>query len=168
MALYNNVNRKKTEVFGVKELEQMFKTLPKQLSQDKIWNTFWKEQSKPLVKQAAQNANKLDGTGQLAKSIKYFRTRYSRKAHGGLVGPRTKGAFADKEKSGYYGAWVEYGSEVKFWGKGYGKDQPYFETAFNQTKNQILSNSLKNANKTIDKLIKSHTKRTEKYGILGR
>ena len=48
------------------------------------------------------------------------------------------------------------------------KDQPYFETAFNQTKNIIMANSLKNANKTMDKLIKSHTKRTNKYGILGR
>tara|TARA_R110002153_G_scaffold120153_1_gene265361 strand:- start:718 stop:1224 length:507 start_codon:yes stop_codon:yes gene_type:complete len=167
MALYSNVNRKKTEVFGVKELENMFKTLPKQLSEDKIWNTFWREQSKPLVKQAGINANKLDGTGQLAKSIKYFRTRYSKKAHGGLVGPRTKGAFADKEKSGYYGAWVEYGSEVKFWNKGYGKDQPYFATAFEQTKNIIMANSLKNGLKTMDKLIKSHAKRTKKYGILG-
>ena len=37
-------------------------------------------------------------------------------------------------KSGFYGAWQEYGSEVMFGGKGTGKSQAYLKPAFEETK----------------------------------
>ena len=177
MALFKQNNS--LEVLGLSELERMFRNLPKELSDDKIWNAFWKQNSKILVNKAQALAPKK--TGQLAKSIGYFRTKASKREHGGYVGPRVKGAFAKKNKdyngsnkskiytkSGFYGAWQEYGSEVMFGGKATGKSQPFMQPAFQQTKQMMIANSLKDGQIIMSKLIKSHTKRTEKYGTLGR
>ena len=182
------VTRKGIEVFGVKEIQDMFAKLPKQIKngEGKAWNKFWKETSKPMQRQAQINANGINsskkGTGQLSRSIGFFTTRASRKAMGGYIGPRVKGRFAKKadeneyrgnnkkkmySKSGFYGAWVEMGSEVKFGGKGFGSDQPFMQPAFDSTKNIVNLNARKDANRVMEKLIKSHMKRTEKYGHLG-
>ena len=172
--------RNSIEVLGLSELEQMFKDLPKELSDDKIWNEFWKENSKPLVDKAQTLApNK---TGQLKNSIGYFRTKASKREHGGYVGPRVRGRFAKKNKeykgsnkkkmyskSGFYGAWIEYGGEVMFGGKGPAKkgNQEFMNPAFQQTKGIMVANSLKDGDVVMEKLIKRHTKRTEKYGTFG-
>ena len=158
------------EVFGLEELQNMFKQLPKQLSEQKIWQKFWRENSKPLVKAAKQKASAIKETGQLSKSIGYFTTKASRRTLGGYVGPRVKGAFKDMKKSGYYGAWVEYGAEVKLWGKYPSSkgNQKFMRPAYDETKGTILINASRDGVVTMDKLIKSHVKRTEKYGILGR
>jgi len=178
MALYRQNNS--LEVLGLHELQRMFKDLPKELSDDNIWNAFWKENSKPLVK-AAQTfvPNK---TGQLKRSIGYFRTKRSKNVQGGYVGPRVRGRFANIDrnykgknkkkiytKSGFYGAWIEYGSEVMFGGKGPSKkgDQEFMLPAFNQTKNIMVAHSLKDGGVVMEKLIKRHTRRTEKYGKFG-
>ena len=180
------VTRKGIEVFGIKEIQDMFAKLPKQIKngEGKAWNKFWKETSKPMQRQAQINANGINsskkGTGQLSRSIGFFSTRASRKAMGGYIGPRVKGRFAKKNeeyrgdnkkkmysKSGFYGAWVEMGSEVKFGGKGFGSDQPFMQPAFDSTKNIVNLNARKDANRVMEKLIKSHMKRTEKYGHLG-
>ena len=104
--------------------------LPKQVKKNSIWQKFWRKNSKPFIDAAKSNLNGLTGqqnqkdkkrTEQLKRSIGYFTTRASRKYLGGFVGPRVKGRFKSKDKSGYYGAWIEYGSEVKFGGRGYGK-----------------------------------------------
>ena len=99
---------------------------------------------------------------------------------GGYIGPRVRGRFAKKNtdyvgdnkkkmysKSGFYGAWVEMGSQIKFGGKGFGSDQPFMQPAFDATKNIVNLNARNDANKVMEKLIKSHMKRTEKYGTLG-
>ena len=174
-----NKQNNSLEVLGLREIERMFKDLPKDLSDDKIWNSFWKENSKPLVNKAQSLAPKK--TGQLSKSIGYFRTKASKTAHGGYVGPRVRGSFAKRNlnysgsnkskvytKSGFYGAWQEYGSEIMFGGKGTGKSQPFLHPAFQQTKQMMVANSLKDGGVVMSKLMKSHTKRTEKYGTLGR
>ena len=74
------------------------------------------------------------------------------------------------KKSGYYGAWVEYGAEVKLWGKYPSSkgNQKFMRPAYDETKGTILINASRDGVVTMDKLIKSHVKRTEKYGILGR
>tara|TARA_Y100000593_G_C4239322_1_gene301273 strand:- start:375 stop:857 length:483 start_codon:yes stop_codon:yes gene_type:complete len=153
------------DIKGLKELNQMFQQLPKQINKDKIWLKFWRENSKPALKAARANVPKK--TGVLEKSIQFFTTKASKKFKGGYVGPRVKGAFRKKGKSGFYGAWVEYGSEVKFGGKGFGKDQPFMKPAWNQTKTQMLNNSMKDAEKVMARAIKSHEKRLKKYGKFG-
>tara|TARA_R110002051_G_scaffold280089_1_gene341631 strand:+ start:6837 stop:7337 length:501 start_codon:yes stop_codon:yes gene_type:complete len=152
---------------NLRDIDLMFKQLPKQVDQNKIWVKFWRENSKPLVKEARNNANALGGTGQLAKSVGFFTTKASRKYNGGYVGPKVKGAFKSKEKSGYYGAWVEYGGDVNFGGKGTGSNQPWMANAFNAKKNTVLANGMKDAEKIFGRALKIHERRLKKYGTLG-
>ena len=58
------VTRKGIEVFGVKEIQQMFAQLPKQIKngEGKAWNKFWKETSKPMQRQAQINAHAINST----------------------------------------------------------------------------------------------------------
>ena len=153
------------DIKGLKELEQLFQQLPKQVNKQQIWTKFWRENSKPAVEAARSHVPKK--TGRLSKSITFFTTRASKKFNGGYVGPRVRGAFKSKEKSGFYGAWVEYGSEVKFGGKGFGKDQPFMKPAWNESKTLMLSNTMRDAEKVMAKAIKSHEKRLNKYGRFG-
>ena len=162
-------------ILGTKELNDMFMQLPKQIKKNNVWQRFWRKNSKPFIDAAKSNLNSLIGqqnqsnkkrTETLKKSIGYFTTRRSRKFLGGFVGPRVKGRFRG-EKSGYYGAWVEYGSEVKFGGKGYGKDQPFFENAFKSTYIKVTQNALKDAEFIMAKAIKSHERKLQKYGKFG-
>ena len=162
-------------VLGTKELNDMFMQLPKQIKKNTIWQRFWRKNSKPFIDAAKSNLNSLKGqkgksnkkrTETLKKSIGYFTTRRSRKFMGGFVGPRVKGAYRN-EKSGFYGAWIEYGGEVKFGGKGYGKNQPYFETAWNSTYLKVTQNAMGDAEFIMAKAIKSHEKKLQKYGKFG-
>jgi HK97 gp10 family phage protein len=167
------------ELVGAKAIQEMFRKLPKQVNQDKIWDKFFKKNSKPLVDKAQSLAPKK--TGQLAKSIGYFRTKASQKFLGGYVGPRVRtGKWAKRNKdykgsnkskiyinSGFYGAWQEYGSEVMFGGKGVGKSQPFMKPAFEQTKVQMMNNAFRDAEIIFAKAIKSHEKRLQKFGKFG-
>jgi hypothetical protein len=163
---------------GVKELQDLLSQLPKKLNNDKMYNKFFRENSKPLIKQARANLvkEKADKTGRLKRSIGYFTTRRSRKFLGGFVGPRVKGAFgagkkskSGEGKSGFYGAWIEYGDEVMFGGRGPMKRaKKYFEPAFQSTKKIMLNNTTKDLEKVVQRSLRSYAKRTEKYGIFGR
>ena len=106
--------KKDIEVKGLKEIQQMFESLPKQVSQKAVWQRFWRKNSKPMLK-IAKSKVKQD-TGQLKKSLGFFTTKKSRKFLGGYIGPRVRGAYRSKDKTGFYGAFIEYGGEVKFWG----------------------------------------------------
>ena len=154
------------KVEGIKQIQHMFNQLPKQIDNDKIWIRFWREVSKPLVKQAKANASQYNWSNKIKNSIGFFTTKASRRANGGYVGLRTRGAFR-KEKSGFYGAFVEYGSEVKFYGKGYGKDQPFLNPAWDSSKPVIIQDGIRKAEIVFDRAIKSHVKRLNKYGRLG-
>ena len=169
----NKLERGGLKVFGVKELEHMFKDLPKKMSNARKWNTLWREIGKPLIKDAKARADEISfnsprGTGRLGKSIKYFTTKRSRKYLGGMIGPRVKGAFASIEKSGFYGAWVEYGGTTNFGNKGVGENQPFMKPAYEFTKDEMNRNARISTLKTVEKLMKSYLKRTQKFGILGR
>ena len=163
---------------GLKELQDLFAQLPKTLNNDKMFNKFFRENSKPLIKEARANLvkEKADKTGRLKRSIGYFTTRRSRKFLGGFVGPRVKGAFgagkkskSGQGKSGFYGAWIEYGDEVMFGGRGPMKRaKKYFEPAYQSTKKIIEKNSIQDAEKVIARSVKSYARRTQKFGIFGR
>lgn len=152
---------------NLRVIDDMFKQLPKQVNKDKVWLKFWRENSKPLVRAAKSKAQGLGGTGQLAKSVGFFTTKSSRKYNGGYVGPRVKGAFRSKKKSGFYGAWVEYGGSVNFGGKGTGKDQPWMAEAWSSAHRQCVTNGMRDAEKIFVKAVKTHEKRMAKYGKLG-
>ena len=86
---------KDIEIKGLKELQQMFESLPKQVNQKAIWQRFWRLNSKPFIQAAKNNVPQKEG--RLKRSIGYFTTRASRKFHGGYVGPRVKGAVGSKK-----------------------------------------------------------------------
>ena len=152
---------------NLRDIDLMFQQLPKQVDKNKVWVKFWRENSKPLINAAKNNAQGLGGTGQLAKSVGFFTTKASRKYNGGYVGPKVKGAFKSKEKSGYYGAWVEYGGSVKFGGKGLGKDQPWMADAWSSAHKQVLAKGMVSAEKIFDRALKIHERRLKKYGTFG-
>ena len=158
---------KDIEVKGLKEIQQMFESLPTQVSQKAVWQRFWRKNTKPMLKIAKDKVKKDEG--QLKRSLGFFTTKKSRKFLGGYIGPRVKGAFRSKEKSGFYGAFIEYGGEVMFWGKGTAKkgDQPYMAPAWNQGKGIVLNNSIRDAISIVAKAIKTHEARLNKYGKFG-
>ena len=176
MAIYRQNNS--VEIFGLKEIQQLFRQLPDQVNKNKIWVKLFKQNSKPLIQKAKSLVP--TKTGQLKRSIGFFTTKASRRYNGGYVGPREKGAFAkrDKEykgsnkkkiytKSGFYGAWIEYGDEVMFGGRGTGKAQKFMKPAYEQTKDSMLNNIMKDSEIVMAKAIKSHEKRMQKYGKFG-
>jgi len=172
---------------NLRDIDLMFQQLPKQVDKNKVWVKFWRENSKPLQRSAKENAAKLNksksGTGQLAKSVGFFTTKASRKYNGGYVGPRVKGRFAKIEKetkegkklkgkkqytkSGFYGAFVEYGGEVKFGGKGTGSNQPWMRKAWDSSHKQVLNNGMLDAEKIFARALKVHERRLKKFGKLG-
>ena len=77
-----------------------------------------------------------------------------------------KGAYR-KEKAGFYGAWVEYGGQVKFGGRGYGKDQPFIEPSWKSNYLKVTQNAMGDAEFIMAKAIKSHEKKLQKYGKFG-
>tara|TARA_R100000664_G_scaffold31914_1_gene46072 strand:+ start:2730 stop:3224 length:495 start_codon:yes stop_codon:yes gene_type:complete len=159
--------KKDIEVKGIKEIQQMFESLPKQVSEKAVWQRFWRKNTKPMLKIAKNNVKQ--DTGQLKKSLGFFTTKKSRKFLGGYIGPRVKGAYRSKDKTGFYGAFIEYGGDVKFWGKGPAKvgDQPYMRPAWNEGKGIVLNNSMKDAIDIMAKAIKTHEARLNKYGKFG-
>tara|TARA_R100000664_G_C2712431_1_gene108740 strand:- start:341 stop:868 length:528 start_codon:yes stop_codon:yes gene_type:complete len=167
------------KVQGIKEIEQMFKEVPKQVNQDSIWAKFWRLNSKPLVKAAQQyapiakedipyppNPSLTIKRGTLRDSIGFFRTKASKNFHGGYVGPRVKGKYK-KEKGGFFGAWVEYGDEVMHYGKFKGKANPFMHKAWKAAHKIVLENGFKDSEIIFKRVIKSHERRLKKYGRLG-
>ena len=168
---------------NLKVINDMFKQLPKQVAQHKVWIKFWRHNSKPLQKAAKQNAEAIGGTGQLARSIGFFTTKASREFMGGYVGPRVKGAYGkmdlqDKSgkelkgkkmytKSGFYGAFVEYGGEVMHWGKATSKNQPFMKKAWASAHKQVLMNGMRDAATIFQRALKIHERRLKKYGRFG-
>tara|TARA_R100000664_G_C2727489_1_gene119017 strand:+ start:124 stop:669 length:546 start_codon:yes stop_codon:yes gene_type:complete len=162
----------------IKAIEAIFQELPKEVKKDAVWAKFWKKQTKPLAEAAAKNApiaekdykyprgGGIVKKGTLKNSIEFFRTRASKEQFGGYVGPRVKGKFS-KEKGGWYGAFVEYGSEVKHYGKFYGKDNAFMKKAWNEKSLTVMDGATQGAIKIFEAAVKKHKKRLDKYGKLG-
>jgi|TARA_Y100000310_G_scaffold244499_1_gene249282 hypothetical protein len=150
---------------GAKEIEQMFGDLPKQIKQYNLWKALWRKIAKGALNDAKSRVPKK--TGQLKNSLGFFTTRKTKNFMGLYLGPRVKRAFRSKEKSGFYGAFIEYGDEVIFYGKGKGKAQKYMQPAWDSNKIKMTSNAFKEATKIAASAIKRHEKRMKKYGTLG-
>ena len=190
-ATSSGIDKITVELKGLKEIEQMFNQLPKQVNKTLIWGRFWKKNSAPLVQAAQSEAPTADRDipyppaykdwkksnsgkgkkykgmmikkGTLKESIQFYRTRAAREANGGYVGPRVKGKFK-QNKGGYYGAWVEYGHKLRHRNT---KPNPWMMRAWMQKSQSVLSSGLKDAEDIFVKAVKSHEKRLQKYGSWG-
>lgn len=167
------------KVEGLKELRDLIIDLPKSINKYSVWKTIWKKIGKPalITAQAEAPVSKKDipyppnksltiQRGTLKKSIGYFTTRSSKKYLGMYLGPRVKGKF-QKNKGGYYGAWVEYGGEVRFFGEHTGRDNRFMEKAWKRNEVSMLTNLFKEGKKIIDKRWGAYTRRVQKLGTLG-
>ena len=150
---------------GAKEIEQMFGDLPKQINQYNVWKALWRKIAKPVLNEMKDKVP--EKTGQLKNSIGFFTTRKTKNFMGLYLGPRVKVAFRSKEKSGFYGAFIEYGDEVMFGGKGVGKAQKFMKPAWDNNKIKMTTDAFKEAIDIAAKAIKRHEKRLQKYGTLG-
>ena len=153
------------KIEGAKEIANMFGDLPKQIKQYNLWKALWRKVGKDALEEAKSRVPK--DTGRLRDSIRFFTTRRTKKFMGIYFGPRYKGVYKSKEKSGFYGAFIEYGDEVMFYGKGKGKAQKYMKPAWDNNKIKMTTDAFKEATKIAARAIKRHEKRLQKYGILG-
>ena len=150
---------------GAKEIAKMFAALPKQINQYNLWKALWRKIGKTALEAAKSKVPKK--SGRLKNSLGFFTTRSTKNFLGLYLGPRVKGAYRSKEKSGYYGAFIEYGNEVMFFGKGKGKAQKYMKPAWDSNKMKMTTNAFKEATKLVASAIKRHESRLKKYGRAG-
>ncbi len=154
------------KIEGAKEIAEMFGDLPKQIKQYNLWKALWRKVAKDALEEA-KNRVPID-TGRLRDSIAFFTTRKTKNFMGLYLGPRVKGAFRTKEKSGFYGPFIEYGDEVKFYGKGVSdKTKKFMKPAWDNNKVAMTKNAFREAIDIAAKAIKRHERRLKKYGTLG-
>jgi hypothetical protein len=171
---------------GLKEIDQMFRKLPKDVNSVLIWGQFWKKVSKPLQEAAEKNApllkpasrknvsyprtkaEKQEGSknlkiarGTLKNSVIFYRTSASRKkdVHGAYIGPRVKGKYK-KNMGGFYGAFVEYGHRKR--GGGMTKANPWMAKSFAEKSGTVLSNGFKDATDIFVKAVRRYEKKMAK------
>tara|TARA_R110000824_G_scaffold80166_4_gene201821 strand:- start:1493 stop:2029 length:537 start_codon:yes stop_codon:yes gene_type:complete len=173
------------KIANAKSVVELFQGLEKGINKTNTWQKFWKLNVKPFIKSAQDKAPKSKigdhefdfkslgkqtiEAGTLKKSIGYFTTK-SRKNNwlGGYVGPRVKGRFND-ESGGWYGHFVEYGKDVRHFGRANryaGKE--FMKPAFEEKKSQVLASATEDAVKIFEREVKRWAKRTKQYGTLGR
>ena len=181
------------EVKGIREITEMFKDLPRQVNKDLVWGRFWKKVTVPLLTAAVDEApllkygktnrvgvsynrtkkEKRAGTstltisrGTLKKSLQFYRTKASREkgVHGAYIGPRVKGKF-QRNKGGFFGAWVEYGHRNRDGSTS--KPNPFMQRAWNQKSGSVLENGFTHAEKIFIKAVAADVRRMKKYGSLG-
>lgn len=173
------------KIANEKSIVELFEGLEQGINKTNTWQKFWRLNVKPFISSAQNKApvskigdhtfnfkgagKKTIKEGTLKESIGYFTTRNRKKNWmGGFVGPRVKGRFRD-EKGGWYGNFVEYGDEVRHFGRANnyaGKE--FMRPAFEENKQRVLANSKKDAIIIFEKEVKRWAKRTEKFGIFGR
>jgi hypothetical protein len=171
------------KIANEQSIAELFDGLAKGVKKSATWQKFWKLNVKPFIRAAQDKApiskigdhvynfsqgRQIIQAGTLSDSIGYFTTKSRRGRLGGYVGPRVKGRFKDAS-GGWYGNFVEYGDEVRHFGRANryaGKE--FMKPAFEENKQQVLANAKTDAVKIFEREAKRWAKRTEKFGILGR
>ena len=153
------------KIQGAKEIAIMFGALPKQIKQYNVWKALWRKVGKDALTEAQNRVPK--DTGRLRDSLAFFTTRKTKNFMGLYFGPRVKGVYRTKERSGFYGAFIEYGDEGMFYGKGRGKAQKFMKPAWDNNKVAMTQNAFNEAIDVAAKAIKRHETRMKKYGKLG-
>mgnify|MGYP000845979433 CR=1 FL=1 len=147
-------------VVGMKDLQNFMKRFPDLLNNPKNLERIFRENSKPLQEQIKKNIagmsfkNGSTGSNQLEDSVGFITTKASREFGGGYVGLRAKGSFKNKEKSGFYGAWIEVGNQAKSKTYKWGPAKPFIGPAYKATKSLLMNNMLIDARKVMYKQIK--------------
>jgi hypothetical protein len=153
------------EAQGLKEIEKMFKELPKQVDQDKVWGSFWRKNTKPLQKAAAAGAPKAKEDIPYPPDYKKWR-KSSPPSSAKYTGPMIEKGKFRKNKGGYFGAWVEYGHKLFHKGKT-SKANPFMRKAFAAKSGGVVSKGMKDAEKIFSNEVKKHEKRMQKFGSWG-
>ncbi len=110
-----------------------------------------KKEKEKATEQTLEGANAINGvTLEEAKELH----KASREFGGGYVGLRAKGSFKNKEKSGFYGAWIEVGNQAKSKTYKWGPAKPFIGPAYKATKSLLMNNMLIDARKVMYKQIK--------------
>jgi hypothetical protein len=154
------INRVGVNINGMKELQNFLARFPQVLNTNKNKERIFRKNSKILQDQIKSNISKTkfkDGTSgsrQLEQSIGFITTARSRAIGGGYVGLRVRGAYKNKEKSGFYGAWIEVGKDAQNPTYKWGPAKPFIEPAYKTTKKQMMSNMLKDARTIMYKEVK--------------
>jgi len=101
------------KVIGNRRLARAMRRIPYKVKKNKFLLAVFRAAAKPIIAQARIELAKYHDTGTLAKSIKAFSTKASRKLPAIYVGPKATGGSATKDKDrggGFYGAMLEYGT----------------------------------------------------------
>tara|TARA_R110002020_G_scaffold235889_1_gene448212 strand:+ start:331 stop:894 length:564 start_codon:yes stop_codon:yes gene_type:complete len=156
-------------VLGMKELQDFMNRFPAQLNNPKNLVRIFRKNSKPLQEKIKSNISGMSfkneniGSTQLQKSVGFITTKASRKFGGGYVGLRARGAYKNKEKSGFYGAWIEVGRNAQSPTYKWGPAKPFIEPAYKATKNKLMVNMLTDARSVMYKEVQ----KLRKLGTLG-
>ena len=163
------MNRVGVNVIGMKELDNFMAQFPRQLNNPKNLTRIFRENSKLLQDKIKQKISGMPfikgsvGSRQLEESIGFITTKASRRIGGGYVGLRVKGAYANREKSGFYGAWIELGRDAQNPTYKWGPAKPFIKPAYIETKSKLMTNMLIDARKVMLK----ESKKLAKFGTLG-
>lgn len=153
----------------LKQLDNFMKRFPKILQTPKNLERIFRKNSKPLQNKIKQKISGMPfkkgtvGSRQLEESVGFITTKASREYGGGYVGLRVKGAFANREKSGFYGAWIEMGKDARKPTYKWGPAKPFIRPAYNETKRKLMFNMLTDARSVMYKQVK----KLRREGTLG-
>ena len=109
----NLANLNAGRVIGNRRLARAMRKIPYKVKKNKFLLAVFRAAAKPIIAQARMELAKYHDTGTLAKSIKAFSTKASRKLPAIYVGPKATGGSAKKDAQrggGFYGAMLEYGT----------------------------------------------------------
>tara|TARA_R110000824_G_scaffold396741_1_gene598707 strand:- start:29 stop:592 length:564 start_codon:yes stop_codon:yes gene_type:complete len=154
------VNRVGVNVVGMKDLQNFMRRFPVILQTPKNLERIFRKNSKPLQDKIKSNIAGMSfkkgttGSTQLEESVGFITTRKSRAIGGGYVGLKVTGAYRNKEKSGFYGAWIEVGRKARSPKYKWGPSKPFIGPAFKSTKRMMTTNMLKDARVVMFKQVK--------------
>lgn len=156
-------------VLGMKELRDFMNRFPAELNNPKNLVKIFRKNSKPLQDKIKQKISGMPfkkgtvGSTQLEESVGFITTKASREFGGGYVGLRARGAFSNREKSGFYGAWIEIGRNAQSPTYKWGPAKPFIKPAYNETKTKLMTNMLTDARAVMFKEVK----KIRKLGTFG-
>ena len=148
----NLANLNAGRVIGNRRLAKALRKIPYKVKKNKFLLAVFRAAAKPIIAQARMELSKYHDTGQLAKSIKAFSTKASRKLPAIYVGPKATGGSAKKDAQrggGFYGAMLEYGTPTA---------RPFMRPAWDKSQKQAESIMLAGVQTIVQKILSRETK----------
>tara|TARA_R110002051_G_scaffold98296_2_gene168439 strand:+ start:2171 stop:2647 length:477 start_codon:yes stop_codon:yes gene_type:complete len=150
----NLANLNAGRVIGNRRLAKALRKIPYKVKKNKFLLAVFRAAAKPIIAQARMELSKYHDTGQLAKSIKAFSTKASRKLPAIYVGPKATGGSAKKDAQrggGFYGAMLEYGTPTA-------SARPFMRPAWDKSQKQAESIMLAGVQTIVQKILSRETK----------